>query len=396
MVTSTDIAIIGAGPYGLSIAAQLRRKGLNYQIIGDPMHNWKQMPKGMLLKSDGFASNLYGPDGEFTLEQYCRERKVPYGALAVPVDLETFISYGLDFQKRMVPDVRNTFVTRLDSTPSGFILQLEDGALISCRAVVVAIGLSSAEFIPDALAGLPKEFLSHSSNCNHIDRSNDREITVIGGGSSAIDVVALLHESKTTVRLVSRRSALEFHSKMTLPRPLWDQLRRPLTGIGPGWRSRFFCDAPLLFHFLPEKKRLEIVRTYLGPAGGWFMKERMAEVPQLLGYELRNARMVDGRVELQFTSSDGETRRLMTDYVIAATGYKVNLRRMTFLNDEIRSHLQSDGDAPSLSAHFESSVPGLFFAGPAAANSFGPVMRFVFGAAFTARRIFRRLSQMFL
>jgi hypothetical protein len=40
-----------------------------------------------------------------------------------------------------------------------------------------------------------------------------------------------------------------------------------------------------------------------------------------------------------------------------------------------------------LSSSLESSVPGIYFVGIAAANSFGPVMRFAFGAGFAARRL---------
>src|ERR1700737_3337868 len=53
-----ETAIIGAGPYGLSLAAHLRHRGLSYEMFGQPMQSWSAfMPKGMLLKSEGFASN---------------------------------------------------------------------------------------------------------------------------------------------------------------------------------------------------------------------------------------------------------------------------------------------------------------------------------------------------
>jgi hypothetical protein len=78
---------------------------------------------------------------------------------------------------------------------------------------------------------------------------------------------------------------------------------------------------------------------------------------------------------------------LTTDHVIAATGYKVDLRRLAFLPEELRLQLQSIDNAPILSRDFQSSVAGLYFVGPASANSFGPAMRFIFGAEFAARQI---------
>ena len=66
-MNNCQLAIVGAGPYGLSIAAHLRERGVNFRIFGTPMRTWReQMPRGMLLKSDGFASNLSDPQPVLT------------------------------------------------------------------------------------------------------------------------------------------------------------------------------------------------------------------------------------------------------------------------------------------------------------------------------------------
>ena len=86
MLKVSDIAIIGAGPYGLSIAAHLRARDIEHRIIGEPMQFWLgHMPKGMFLKSDGFASSLYDPGGHFTLRHYCEEHNIEYADLGTPV-----------------------------------------------------------------------------------------------------------------------------------------------------------------------------------------------------------------------------------------------------------------------------------------------------------------------
>ena len=94
-----DTAIIGAGPYGLSVAAHFRRSGVQFRIFGRPMDSWRaHMPKGMMLKSDGFASNIYDPESAFTLGQFCAERGIEYADTGIPVSLETFTEYGLAFR----------------------------------------------------------------------------------------------------------------------------------------------------------------------------------------------------------------------------------------------------------------------------------------------------------
>jgi hypothetical protein len=90
---------------------------------------------------------------------------------------------------------------------------------------------------------------------------------------------------------------------------------------------------------------------------------------------------------LHLRAADGSEREIVADHVIAATGYKVDMESLAFLNSDIRSKVKCISGMPVLSSSFESSVPGLYFVGLAAANSFGPVMRFAFGAGFAARRL---------
>ena len=159
-------------------------------------------------------------------------------------------------------------------------------------------------------------------------------------------------------------------------------------------RSRFFADAPAAFYYLPERVRLEAVRKSLGPSGGWFIRDKVVgKVPLHLGCTPQAAEVKDGRVHLSVKATDGSEREIVTEHIIAATGYRVNLERLKFLSAEIRSQLKTVGGSPALSSTFESSMPGLYFAGVAAANSFGPVMRFAYGAGFAARTVTRALMK---
>jgi thioredoxin reductase len=390
-----DTVIIGAGPYGLSIAAHFRLRGIPFRIFGRPMDSWLQhMPKGMMLKSDGFASDIYDPKQAFTLRQFCAERGIEYADAGVPVRLETFGAYGIAFRDRMVPELEDKLVVSVDRLPGGFVLRLEDGETIQARRVVLAVGITHFEYVPENLAHLPSESLSHSARHREVEPFRGRNVTVIGGGSSALDLAGLLHEAGADVQLVSRRVELRFHSQPTgKPRSWWQQVRHPQSGLGPGMRSRFFADAPGAFYHLPERLRLEIVRRTLGPSGGWFIRDKvMGKVPLHLGCTPQGAEVQNGRVHLNVQSADGAKREIVTEHIIAATGYRVDLDRLKFLNSEMRSKIRVINGAPVLSSSFESSIPGLYFAGVAAANSFGPVMRFAFGAGFAARTLTRALT----
>jgi thioredoxin reductase len=394
MLSSSDVAVIGAGPYGLSIAAHLRARDIEHRIVGEPMQFWLgHMPKGMFLKSDGFASSLYDPGGHFTLRHYCEEHNIQYADLGTPVRIENFCAYGLAFQQRFAPNLDNKKVTSLDRTRPGFTLHLSDGKNITAKKVVIATGLSHFEHVPSQLAALPKALLSHSSDHVEFDRFKGRDITVIGGGASATELATLLHEAGSNVRMVAREPSISLHTRMQPSRTLAQTIRRPISTIGPGWKSRFFTDLPHIFYRLPKPVQKQLVKGFLGPAGGWFLRGRLDKVPLLAGYQIKGAEASSGRAVLWLRSGNGDERRIETEHVIAATGYRADIRRLPFLSAGITSQLKLFDNVPELSSHFESSVPGLFFVGAAAVDSFGPVVRFACGAKFAAGRLSNYLAR---
>jgi thioredoxin reductase len=395
-MTQCDVAIIGAGPYGLSIAAHLKTRGVDFRIFGTPMNFWrKHMPKGMHLKSEGFASSLYDQDSAFTLEVYCKEKGLPYAHVGLPVPLEVFTAYGLEFQQRYVPELENKIVNLLERSPDGFRIGLADGESVSARRVVLAVGLTHFEYVPPMLAVLPGELVTHSSRHHALDQFQGREVAVVGAGASALDLAALLHQAGAQVQVIARKPVIRFHDPPEKKEPSFlDRLRTPITGIGPGWKLFLCTNAPLVFRQMPQEFRFDKVRRVLGPAPCWFTKEQVVgRVGLNVGVNITEAKVENGRVNLQLTDSAGARRTLMADHVIAATGYKVDLRRLTFLDSDLQARIQSAEQTPVLSSKFESTVPGLYFVGVTAANTFGPLLRFAFGAGFTARRLSRHLAK---
>jgi thioredoxin reductase len=393
-MTSCHVAIIGAGPYGLSIAAHLAARGVEFRIFGRSMHTWlTRMPRGMRLKSAGFASSLSDPDGEFTLRAFCQRGGLPYADLAPPVSLETFTSYGLEFQRKFVPQLEDKAVISLRRSPGGFLLELENGEVCSAHRVIVGVGLTHFDYIPPFLSVLPPALVTHSSAHYAVDQFAGRAVAVIGAGASAFDLASLLHQVDADVQLIARTPAIRFHDAPGGKRSLYERVRWPNTGLSPGWHLVFCSKAPLVFHRLPQQYRLNFVHRVLGPAPGWFTRSEVeGKVPMHLGVNVTGVKVRGSRVHLELLNRAGERRSLVTDHVIAATGYRVDLRRLTFMSSDLRSAVHAVDQTPILSSKFESSVPGLYFVGIAAANSFGPLLRFVFGAKFTARRLTRHLA----
>src|SRR5262249_38857639 len=251
---TSSVAIIGAGPYALSIASHLREHGIDFRVFGDPVGAWRRMPAGMHLKSAGLASNLHEPSGTFTLERFCRRNGLAYHDLTVPIPLDVFVRYAESFQQQLVPDVERVLVTSLDRSaeePGGYVLLLDRGETVTARQVIVATGMTGFPYVPPALASLAPEAVSHSSDHHDLGRFAGRAVTVVGRGSSALDIAALLHHRvKAQVRMVARHAPV-IGVPPVARRRLWSRVRRPLSDLGSGWRLLFYSEAPRLFRLLP-------------------------------------------------------------------------------------------------------------------------------------------------
>ncbi|MFH8345886.1 FAD-dependent oxidoreductase [Streptomyces sp. NPDC018045] len=397
---NTPVAVIGAGPYGLSTAAHLRARGVPVRVFGRPMVSWRaHMPAGMLLKSTPAASTIDAPQAGHTLQDFCAAaggRHYESDWDIVPV--ETFVRYGEWFQERLVPDLEQVRVVSVDRRsggpgrrPDGFELKLDSGEQFRARAVVVATGLTGFARLPRALAAAvpdgpsPTGPVSHSSQHRDLSVLADRDVIVVGAGQSALESAVLLAESGArSVRVVARgRTAVGFGAP-----PDRQPRLRPTSPFGNAWSLYAFTYHAGGFRHLPAPARRYLVRRVLGPLGAWWLRDRfVGRVQVTAGRRIVRARVEDGRPVLTLRGPDGRTGELAADHVLAATGYRVDLAAMDFLGQGLRTGITVSGGGPRLDAGFGSSVPGLHFTGLPAAASFGPVMRFVCGTEFASRRV---------
>jgi FAD-dependent urate hydroxylase len=383
-VARCDVAVIGAGPYGLAAAAHLRAAGLATRAFGHTMAFWRRnMPKGMKLRH---ATGISDPDGRFSLEVYARENA---GAAERPLPIETFIAYGEWFQRHAVPNLDRRKVTRIAPAAGGFALQLEGGDTVEAERVVVALGLKNQDYRPAEFAGLPPRLVSHS--CEHVDFAQFRgqRVAVIGRGQSGCESAVLLREAGARVELLCRGPIHWIGAETPGHGPtnvLWrlHDLVTPHFAIGP-FPLNWCVVAPTLMHRLPPALRELVGTRCLRPAATAWLRPRWGDVRATTGRAVRDASPAGEGLSLRLDNGAA----VAVDHVLLATGYRVDVAKYRILAPELLHRLDCVDGYPVLSDGLESSVPGLHFVGSSAVHSFGPLMRFVAGTGYATRALAR-------
>lgn len=382
------MAIVGAGPHGLSVAAHLRHAKVPFVIFGEVMSFWQRhMPAGMLLRSERRGSHIADPEHRLTLDRYEAE----LGRTLPPrISLDDYIGYGQWFQQRAAPHVDLRRVARIERHDGQeFRLTLEDGDVERARRVVVATGLQGFAVRPGAFAGIPPELAPHSSQVREPAAYKGLDVAVIGAGQSALELATLLHEAGARVEVIARAPALRFTSgRGWLRNTVAHKLIYPPGEVGPPGIN-WVIELPPVFRSLPSEAR-RWVAGRVRPVGAFWLQPRMDGVRVTAGRSVAAATVVDDGARLRIQLDDGAEREL--DRAVLATGYRPRIDRSPILAPELaRSIQREDGCAPQLRAAFESSVPGLHFIGAAAAASYGPLMLFVAGTRYAGQSVARHI-----
>jgi cation diffusion facilitator CzcD-associated flavoprotein CzcO len=390
--------VIGAGPYGLAAATHLTEIGVEHRAFGAPMGGWlEHMPTGMFLKSTALDSSIGSPHQKMGISDWCDAAGVePYDkdGAEIPIPIADFIEYGKWFQEREVPELAQEKIAGITRVASGFEVELTSGERFWSATVVVAVGTAPYAYVPPELRAAGSEAdwacgrISHSSDHHDLSGFSGKTVAVIGRGQSALETAVLLHESGAAVHLLVRSPDLLWGGPPPPADPgLLQKLRTPPSQLGGGWTHLLITRYPAAYRHLPDRVRLAGVQRILGPFGAWWLKIRFEGIDVRLQTRVTGAGPHADVVRLDLVDQGGTPSQLDVDHVIAATGYRVDLHSLGFLPGELAGSIAAVEGSPRLTRDFESSVPGLFFSGLAAAATFGPMMRFVCGSAFAGPRV---------
>jgi FAD-dependent urate hydroxylase len=379
-----DVAILGAGPFGLSSGAYLKSKGVGVAIFGDPMSFWRDhMPAGMYLRSNWPASHISDPGSKLTLDHF----KADTGAtFEQPIPLQQFVQYGEWYQKKALPGLQRTQVSNVEKNGSGFNVSLDDGSRLKARRVIVATGIAHFPWMPREFEGKPKSHVTHTSDHKDLSRFRGKQIAIIGSGQSALDAARILKSFEAEPEVIGRQKEIRWVGQNA-----WLHRLGPLSwcfysnyDVGPAGLSRL-VGFPNLFRHLPRSLQDPLSHRATRPAGTGWQKPYLAAVPMTLDRLVTSVEIQGDKVRMKLSDS---TERIV-DHVIAATGYRTDASRYKFLDASVTKSLRTAAGSPVLTRGLESSVAGLHFVGKPAAWSFGPLLNFISGTHFAAAELLK-------
>jgi FAD-dependent urate hydroxylase len=387
-----DVAIVGAGPFGLSAAAYLREiKGLEIRIFGQPMGFWERcMPPAMLLRSGWHATHIADPKNEWTLDTYASRNGD--GGFGEPIPVSRFIQYGQWFHDQLGIAADTRKVVRISRKAGRFELLVNDFASLRARRVLLATGIESYAHEPDIFRRLPAHFVSHSSELTNFNTLRDKEVVVIGGGQSALESAAFLYQAGARVRILVRAPGACPRPRFALLKQLIDPKRLKFLygrgGVGSAGIS-LIIQQPHLYARLSARRRAVWDRKSTKLGFSYRLVPHMNGTQVLYGQSVDRVEVRGDRAHLRL--SDGT--QLAAEHIVLGTGYRVDVSKCRLFAPAILDQLRLADGYPILDAGLESSVPGLHFLGAPAAYSFGPLLRFVAGTQFAASAVARKIRR---
>jgi FAD-dependent urate hydroxylase len=384
MAERLDVAIVGAGPYGLSVAAHLADRSV--RTFGEPMETWRtRMPADMLLRSDWDETSLSAPENRGSIDRWAAQTAE---TRQEPIPLQKFLRYADWFRSTFVTGGDPSNITSLERADGRYRLTTAAGEEVEADRVVVAVGAIPFAYAPPPLAEAIGNRVTLATDPQDYGAFRGQRVVIVGGGQGGLEGAALAAREGADVELIVR-SGLRWFADREPHRPRGRLHRRlyrlayPVVGYGPPPLNRLALH-PDLFAVLPRSIR-RILSARILRAGGspWLRGEVEMAVRVSEGHAVVAVERQNDAVRLHL--SNGSVRD--ADAVIVAAGFRFSLDRLGFLSPQIRTGIELEDGWPVLDRWFRATDRGLFFVGFAAEHRFGPIARFIPGTRFTANRV---------
>lgn len=349
----TPVLIVGAGPYGLSLANYLTEQGQEFKIIGKPMELWREHTfSDAYLRSDMATSEISHPDNKFSLETFRTKAGIKSESASERVSVKEYRRY-IDWVLGSISyTVQQEYLSELTKEKDHFIAELESGTQIRAKQVVIATGVAHHLKVPEAFSDARD--VIHSYFTREIEALRGKKVLVVGAGQSAAEAMEICQLNDNQVHWYSRKEPRYYSEPLDLPKWIFNLVVKS---------AGFFRRLP---HMVIKNMFSIFSATTMTPDNEEKLGaiSRFSSMPDLSEY----------------------------DHVISATGYNYTLNHMKFLAEELRGSLEMRASMPRIDKNFMSSMRDLYFIGPATEMFFGPPMKFMIGSKYVAPRLSKILA----
>lgn len=358
----TKILIIGAGPYGISLAYELWERKVPFIIVGKPFDLWfKHTLDTMSIRSDRHTSEIYTRSRIFNLTQFIHKHSPLHAEEIIKKRLpcKLFREYLEDVLEKLPFTIEQQKVTHVTKEGHDYVSTLENGQVIHSASVVLATGIAHHKKMPESLVSLQHEQIIHSWDVGEYADFKNKKVMVVGGGQSAAECVDHLMETNE-VTWVMRRPPVFYSEPINLPKPIF----QAVLYLSP------------YFYFLSKKmkKRLgnKFVETTVTPDMIPIWENKKVNVVyddvEHLGIQSHGEQLFSPKLDQSF------------DAIVSSTGYQHDIECLHFLSEEIRKSIHADQGIPQVNYDFETSLKSLYIVGGMVEPDYGPAQRFMMGS----------------
>jgi cation diffusion facilitator CzcD-associated flavoprotein CzcO len=200
MPDRVDVAVIGAGPFGLSVAAHLADRRV--RVFGAPMQTWRtRMPPDMRLRSDWEETSLSAPADRGSIDVWSRASGEPREE---PIPLQKFLRYSDWFRATFVPEADPDDVVHLDRAAGVLRVTTAGGNEVDAERAVIAVGVTPFPHAPPPFDGAMGGDIGFAIDRRDYDPYAGGRVVVVGGGQGGLEAAALARRAGAEVELVIR------------------------------------------------------------------------------------------------------------------------------------------------------------------------------------------------